>query len=598
MEPPHNGYRNNNSPIYAHIRSRSKVIPSCDVRLEDFSIGRHKTNAIVVNDPRVSSRHCRITLQHGGILGDTFLIEDLSTNGTFLDRVKLGKGNKVNLADGVVVELLAHQLQHDLPPEEKLEFVFQYHENMMISNVSKPDNEGDRQYMELYETKQEIGAGNFGAVRLCRRRDTNKQYAVKLIDKNKVVHSPVREREERKNKAMDEFVILREITHPNIVRVYDGFEGSKVNYVIMEYVTGGELFDIVKNYHLSEDLALLYFRQLLSAVLYLHNKGIVHRDIKPENILLERHPHPSFNPSAYRYPSTKEEWIERQQKRVEEFNKKEEELKKRQEAEWELEKRILRDTNTKGNGQQQNESELEQRRVFYEKLFEELPQDRLRASVALNGEAPRLKLTDFGVSRVVKDAFFFATLCGTPEYIAPEMFGTREQITKSIDMWSLGVVLFIMLCGYPPFTNEYNEYLQAPGRNNEQQLQRAAAGGIGTNSGATQQGPDAKDIVSKLLRREPTQRISAGECVKHPWIMRGDGKDDTTFEEYNPQVDDADLNCDNPNSLIFFPLQTSPPIHTPSPPISPSYTGLADFIKHGLDLGSSGLKIDGMRKKV
>lgn len=77
MEPPHNGYRNNNSPIYAHIRSRSKVIPSCDVRLEDFSIGRHKTNAIVVNDPRVSSRHCRITLQHGGILGDTFLIEDL-----------------------------------------------------------------------------------------------------------------------------------------------------------------------------------------------------------------------------------------------------------------------------------------------------------------------------------------------------------------------------------------------------------------------------------------------------------------------------------------------------------------------------------------
>lgn len=83
-----------------------------------------------------------------------------------------------------------------------------------------------------------------------------------------------------------ELNILKEIDHPNIVKLYDLYEDEKFYYLVTEYLSGGELFDrIQKKKHFSEVDAAKYMRQVMSAVAYCHSKNIVHRDLKPENII-------------------------------------------------------------------------------------------------------------------------------------------------------------------------------------------------------------------------------------------------------------------------------------------------------------------------
>ena len=86
---------------------------------------------------------------------------------------------------------------------------------------------------------------------------------------------------------LSEIEILKQLDHPNIVKIYEFYQDKYNFYLITEYIEGGELFDkIVKNKYLKEDKAMKIMKQLLSAVTYCHKKKIVHRDLKPENLLL------------------------------------------------------------------------------------------------------------------------------------------------------------------------------------------------------------------------------------------------------------------------------------------------------------------------
>lgn len=85
-----------------------------------------------------------------------------------------------------------------------------------------------------------------------------------------------------------EMNILKNLDHPNIVRLYELYQDQKCYYLITEYCSGGELFDKIKSLtHFTERMAAEYMKQLLSAIFYCHQNKIVHRDLKPENLILE-----------------------------------------------------------------------------------------------------------------------------------------------------------------------------------------------------------------------------------------------------------------------------------------------------------------------
>ena len=123
-----------------------------------------------------------------------------------------------------------------------------------------------------------IGHGHFSTVRLATKDGYN--YAVKTIDKRKV--------SSEQTQIMTELEIVSSIDHPNIIRFYEVFEDERYAHIVMEYCSGGELFDrLISQGQLSEDYVQQLARQMLSAIIYLHKHGICHRDIKPENFLFE-----------------------------------------------------------------------------------------------------------------------------------------------------------------------------------------------------------------------------------------------------------------------------------------------------------------------
>lgn len=200
--------------------------------------------------------------------------------------------------------------------------------------------------MTKYEMGEVIGTGQFAKVRRVFDRKTRKQFACKIIEKAKA--NPATS---RSNAFMDEVEIITKVSHENIISVEEIFETDKFLYLVLELVTGGELFDLVVNGALKETRALNIIRQCLLGVRYLHLSGIAHRDLKPENILLLNPPHSVDDPNG----------------------------------------------------------------------------------------ADIVKISDFGLSRLIDEDSFMKTICGTPQYVAPEILtaNVRGGYGPEVDMWSL-----------------------------------------------------------------------------------------------------------------------------------------------------------------
>ncbi|KAK9446581.1 kinase-like domain-containing protein [Limtongia smithiae] len=132
-----------------------------------------------------------------------------------------------------------------------------------------------------------LGEGEFGKVKLGWRRDGKgpAEVAIKLIKKENIPPSSSREAKFRR-----EVIVLQHLRHPNIVRLQEIIQNENYIGIVLEYASGGELFDyILQNKYLKENSACRLFSQLVSGVDYLHSKGIVHRDLKLENLLLDKH---------------------------------------------------------------------------------------------------------------------------------------------------------------------------------------------------------------------------------------------------------------------------------------------------------------------
>ncbi|XP_056586218.1 serine/threonine-protein kinase MARK2 isoform X2 [Triplophysa dalaica] len=139
----------------------------------------------------------------------------------------------------------------------------------------------EQPHIGCYRLMKTIGKGNFAKVKLAKHILTGKEVAVKIIDKTQLNSSSLQ-------KLYREMRIMKLLNHPNIVKLFEVIETEKTLYLVMEYASGGEVFDyLVAHGRMKEKEARAKFRQIVSAVQYCHQKCIVHRDLKAENLLLD-----------------------------------------------------------------------------------------------------------------------------------------------------------------------------------------------------------------------------------------------------------------------------------------------------------------------
>jgi len=263
---------------------------------------------------------------------------------------------------------------------------------------------------KLYDLKNELGRGAFSIVYLGIHKQTGTKHAIKVINKKDLG------KDYEKNLKM-EVDILKRVNHPNIIALKELFDTPEKLYLVMELVTGGELFDkIVEKGSYTEAEASQLVKKIVSAVDYLHGIDIVHRDLKPENLLLK---------SA--------------------------------------------------------DNDLE------------------------------VALADFGLSKIVGQQMMMQTACGTPSYVAPEVLNASGY-GKEVDMWSIGVITYILLCGFPPFYGDtvpeiFEQIMEANFDYPEEYW-----GGVSK---------EAKDFVNKLLVVETSDRLTAPQALNHPWLVGG-----------------------------------------------------------------------------
>jgi 5'-AMP-activated protein kinase catalytic alpha subunit len=254
-----------------------------------------------------------------------------------------------------------------------------------------------------YRLGKTLGIGAFGKVKMAFHIITGQKVAVKILNKGKIKHMEMAEKVRR------EINILKMCTHPHIIRLYEVIDTPSDIFVIMEYVSGGELFDfIVSRGRLPPDEARQFFHQIVSGIEYCHYHKIVHRDLKPENLLLDS------------------------------------------------------DNN--------------------------------------------IKLADFGLSNVAHDGDFLRTSCGSPNYAAPEVISGNLYAGAEVDVWSMGVILYALLCGTLPFDDESIPNL----------FKKIKSGMYSLPSHLSQ---SARDLILRLLVVDPMKRITIPEVRQHQWFQ-------------------------------------------------------------------------------
>ena len=252
--------------------------------------------------------------------------------------------------------------------------------------------------------KEKLGEGTFGKVRLGINRQTEETVAIKILDKKKII------KEKDKIRIDKELKILKSLRHPNIVHLYSDIQTGSYIYIIMEYIKGIELLHYISsNKKLSEEEACFYFRQIISAIEYLHKLKIAHRDIKPENMIIE------------------------------------------------------------------NETKI-------------------------------IKLVDFGLSSYYNTkSEMLSSACGSPSYAAPEMLYGKKYSASPVDIWSCGIVLYAMICGYLPFEDLDFDILYKKIKEGKFKIPLHVS-------------PNAKDLIKNLLITNPKKRYTIEQIKKHKWF--------------------------------------------------------------------------------
>lgn len=283
-----------------------------------------------------------------------------------------------------------------------------------------------------YELGKTLGKGTFSKVKYGVDTETNAAFAIKIIDKAQL------QKEHMEEQLKREIAIMKHLKHEHIVQLKEVLQTAKHIYIVLELITGGELFDrIVAAKRFDENTGRKYFQQLIMGIYYCHQQGIAHRDLKPENLLLD--------------------------------------------------------------GQD------------------------------------RLKISDFGLSNLQRQGseggMLLQTVCGTPNYVAPEVLKEKGYNGFSADIWSCGVILFVMLAGYLPFDDPNMNALFNKIERGDYRMAKYFS-------------PEAKDLIGKLLVVDPSKRLTLDQVIAHPWFRVG--WDEAKFNEMRrTKVNVSSQQCDD-----------------------------------------------------
>ncbi|KAI8818707.1 kinase-like domain-containing protein, partial [Fimicolochytrium jonesii] len=255
-----------------------------------------------------------------------------------------------------------------------------------------------------YHFQKTVGEGNFAKVKLAKHKLTGVEVAIKIIDKTTLD-------EKKLGKLYREVRIMKLLHHPNIVKLYEVIETKHTVFLVMEYASGGELYDyLVVHGKMKEKEARAKFRQILSAVSYCHKKRVIHRDLKAENLLLD--------------------------------------------------------------------ANLD------------------------------IKIADFGFSNYFDPESKLDTFCGSPPYAAPELFQGRRYTGPEVDIWSLGVILYVLTTGCLPFD----------GKNLQEMRESVCRGKYRIPFYLSD---TCEKLLRKFLVRDPYKRSGLEMLIDDPWINEG-----------------------------------------------------------------------------
>ncbi|GMN47087.1 hypothetical protein TIFTF001_016264 [Ficus carica] len=190
-------------------------------------------------------------------------------------------GSEIGVGLGFGIKVGFGAMFQDLVRSKKLAEL-QFSEAASSSGVPRMNQPKIKRRVGKYEVGRTIGEGTFAKVKFARNSETGEPVALKILDKEKVLKHKMAEQIRR------EVATMKLIKHPNVVRLYEVMGSKTKIFIVLEFVTGGELFDKIVNHgRMREDEARRYFQQLINAVDYCHSRGVYHRDLKPENLLLD-----------------------------------------------------------------------------------------------------------------------------------------------------------------------------------------------------------------------------------------------------------------------------------------------------------------------
>lgn len=265
---------NTNSHLWGYLQPCSNVLRRLDLwKVQPAaSVGRAPDNDIILPGGKVSNKHCRITWDGKEDKNSAVTVLDTSSNGTWINGVKIGKDKTAVLKEG---NEIAFGSPHPQPGDlEDYRFIYRH-------TAAGPPQGG---LHAQYDISHEIGKGSFATVMKAVSRATGQWYAIKVIQDHKVKRATVNSNE---TAFAREISILERLHHRNICQMKEAFfEDNSIN-LVLEFVDGGDLLDyILREGGLKEPLAVHIIAQVCDALAYIHSKGIAHRDLKPENVLL------------------------------------------------------------------------------------------------------------------------------------------------------------------------------------------------------------------------------------------------------------------------------------------------------------------------